>query len=381
MDGNLALLGTDDGQVDGGFRETGHGLAHADHAGRSGDDGLDGTEHGLALDELGLYGDMVLNEQPGRRVTVLELGPDGFENGQDESTYLVVLIGRNKDFTSGLERDGVAQRTAAEEDHLHTVVLHQREENPGHHLVGIGTVQGDVHAGVTALQALHGEFEALVAGGSVVFIVFEAGRYIQAAGATHAQLAFFLGVQVEEDVALEDTGLQAVGARHAGFLIVGDKHLQRAVLHGRVFQGCQAKGYADTVVGTQRGTVGRHPFPIDIGVDGIFQEIVRGIGSLLRHHVHMTLHDNALAVLHAGRGGNADDDVPCVVLDGIKAVRNAPIIQILNYFPFVLGGTGNLCEGIKVLPDHLGFQFLNLHDISVIKSYFTTGMVHSLPNW
>ena len=254
-----------------------------------------------------------------------------------------------------IERDGVAQRTAAEGHHLHVIVFQQRKQDAGRHLVGIGTVQGDVHAGMAALQAAYLEAEGFHARGRLIFIVIETGRYVQAAGATYAQLPFLFRVQVQEDVALEDAGLEAVGARHAGFLVIGDQHLQRAVLHGRVFQGGQGQGHANAVVGAQRSAVRRHPFSVHIRIDGIREKVVRAVGGLLRHHVHVPLQDDALAVFHAGRGGHADDDVAGVVLDGLKSMGLAPVVQVFNDFSLVLGGTRDLGKGMEVLPYYLGF--------------------------
>ena len=93
-------------------------------------------------------------------------------------------------------------------DHLHAEHLHQRKEDAGHHLVRIGAVQGDVHAGVTALETLDGELQAFPAGLRVVFVILEFGADVQTAGAADAELAFVLGIQVDEDVALQDARLE-----------------------------------------------------------------------------------------------------------------------------------------------------------------------------
>ena len=211
---------------------------------------------------------------------------------------------------------------------------------------------------MAALEALDGELEALAAGRGVVFTVIESSRYIQAAGASYAQLALFLGVQVEEDVSLEDAGLQGIGAVHAGFFGIGGEHLDGTVLDGRIFDGGEGKGQADAVVCAQGGAVCGDPLTVHVGIDGILEEVVAAVGGFLGNHVHVALEDDALAFFHAGGGGDADDDVgdgAFAVLDGLKAVGLAPAYQILHHLFLVIGRAGQLSECVEILPDYFGF--------------------------
>ena len=75
----------------------------------------------------------------------------------------------------------------------------------------------------------------------------------------------------------------------------------------------------------------------------------------------MALQDDAFAVFHTGGGRNADDDIAGIVLDGLKAVGNAPLVKIGNYFFFVLGRTRNAGERMEILPDNLGFKIFDTH--------------------
>ena len=309
----------------------------------------------MALDKLGRRRNVVLNVDAGRRVALPVFLLHGVEDGDDDLAGGVVLIGRNEDFRRGLERDGVAERTPDEGNHLYVVVFQQRKQDTGSHFVGIGPVQADVHAGMAALQAAHLEAKGFHARGRIIFIVIETGRYVQAAGAPHAQLPFLFRVQVQENIAVEDAGLEGVGARHAGFLVIGYQDLQRAMLHGRVFQGGQGQRYANAVVRAQRGAVRRYPFAVYIGADGICEEIVRTVGGFLRHHVHVALQDNALAVFHAGRGRNTDDDIAGIVLDGLKAMGLAPVVQVVDDLALVLGRARDLSKCVEILPHYLGF--------------------------
>ena len=75
----------------------------------------------------------------------------------------------------------------------------------------------------------------------------------------------------------------------------------------------QLDGAADTVVGAQRGALGLQPLTVHIGLDGIVLEIDLHIDELVADHVHVALQDDAGLVLHARRGGLADDDVASLI--------------------------------------------------------------------
>ena len=361
--GDVALFRSHDGHIDGGFREAFHGAAHPDHVGRAGQQGLDSPQHHAVLDILGGGGNL-LHDQLGGRVRLGEFGLDlgeGILNALDDGIH--ILFGQDQ-LRLGLEGDGVAEAAAGEAHYLDAEHLHHGKEHAGHYLVGVGAVQGDVHAGVAALQALDGYLQAFAAFGRIVLAEFEAGLDIQAAGAAYAQFAFFLGVQVEEDVSLQQAGSQGIGSVHAGFFRVGGQKLQGTVLDGGIFRGGHRQGQADAVIGPEGGAVCRHPFAVHVGADGVFQEIVPAVRSFLGYHIHMALQDHSFAVLHAGGGGDADNHVgngTLAVLDGFETMGDTPVIQVVYYLFLVIGGTRKLGESIEVLPDYLGFKFLNTH--------------------
>ncbi len=203
-------------------------------------------------------------------------------------------------------------------------------------LVGIGPVEGNVHSGMASLQSLHGNLQALVSGGSVVFAVFERGRYVESSGASDAKFTFLLGIQVHQDISLQYSGIQAIGTCHSGFFIVGYKDLDGTMLNGRILQHCKAHSHANAVIGPKGGAVCGYPFSVNVCVDGVFQEIVGGVSGFLGNHIHMSLEDDTLAVFHSGGGGNADDYVAGAILDGVKAVGYTPVIQVFDYFALVL---------------------------------------------
>ena len=292
------------------------------------------------------------------------LGVFGLDLGEDVADEafgdLDVLLGED-DFGLGLERDGVAEGSAGEADHLGAEGLDEGQEDAAEHLVGVGAIEGDVHAGVAALEAGDLDGQALVAGTDGDLAVLPVGLGVETAGAADAQLAFVLGVEIDEDVALQHARAEHIGARHAGFFVIGDENFDGAVTEALVLGDREAHRNADAVVGTEGGAVGRDPFAVDIGVDRVLEEVMGRVGRLLRDHVHVALEDDAAAVLVARSRRYADDHVAGLVLEGLQAVGFTPFDEVFDDFGFVLGRTGNTGETVEVLPDDLGIEILDLH--------------------
>jgi hypothetical protein len=130
--------------------------------------------------------------------------------------------------------------------------------------------------------------------------------------------------------------------------------LQRFVLHDR-----QDGGNAQTVVGAQRSAFSLHPLAVNPRLYRVCLEVMGRFRCFLRHHVHVSLQDDTLTVLHACRGGLAHDDVACGVLEGLYTGLLAEVEQELLYFLQMSAGAWYLCECIEVFPDALRIQVQN----------------------
>ena len=192
-------------------------------------------------------------------------------------------------------------------------------------------------------------------------LVLEIGDGVQAAGATDAELLLVFGVEVEEDVAVQDAGLEGVRAAHAGLLVISDEDLDGAVLDALVLGHGHRQRDAQAVVGTERSALGRHPLAVDDGLDGVLEEIVHGVGGLLRDHVHMALKDDSLAVLVPGGGGNTHDHVAGLVGKCFDLVLLGPVEQILANNLLVLGRTGTAGQSVEIVPDNSWLKIFDSH--------------------
>ena len=75
------------------------------------------------------------------------------------------------------------------------------------------------------------------------------------------------------------------------------------------------------------------------------------IDELVADHVHVALQDDAGLVLHARRGGLADDDVASLIDLGLQAALLTECFQVLDHLLLVLGRTGNCVDFCELLKD------------------------------
>ena len=214
---------------------------------------------------------------------------------------------------------------------------------------------------MAAGQALDVDLVAHVARRDGQGLVLEVRLGVQAAGAADAEFVLVLGVEVEEDVALQEARLEGLGAGHARLLVVGHEDLDGAVLDALVLGDGHRHGDAHAVVGAERGANGGDPFAVDDGLDRVLEEIVDGVRRLLRHHVHVALEHDALAVLKTGSGGDAHDHVAGLVGERLDLVLLGPVEQVLAHDLLMLRGARAAGKSIEVVPDNLRFQIFDGH--------------------
>ena len=165
----------------------------------------------------------------------------------------------------------------------------------------------DVHAGMAALQAGQAYLYRHVAFRDVgVFLELERDIHVRPAGAAHEELAFLLGVAIQQDVAFQEVGLQPERPVHGLLLVDREQRLDRSVPQALIGQHGHRQRHAHAIVGAQCRIAGRDPFAIYVSVDRIFLEIMSRGGVLLRNHVQVRLERHGLASLHAGGGRFAD---------------------------------------------------------------------------
>jgi len=128
------------------------------------------------------------------------------------------------------------------------------------------------------------------------------------------------------------------------------------VLHRGVNQHGQRSRHADAAVGAQRRPFGLDPLAVDVGADGILLEVELHVGVLLADHVHVRLQHDGRPLFEARSGRLADDHVADGVLAVLESVALGEIDQKGDNLALLLRRTGNLRDGVELLPDDAGFE-------------------------
>ena len=206
---------------------------------------------------------------------------------------------------------------------------------------------------MTPLQSFDSQLITDITIRGLVGPVREISASINSSSATCAKLALFLGVEIQQDVTFEDTGLQAAGPSHTGLLIISDKGLQRTMLQSLVLKDRKREGHTDAVIRAEGRPFGGDPLTLDLCLDRVSEEVMLCVGGLLRNHVHVGLHDHTFTVLITRSGGFREYNVASVVTLYVDTIVLAPLEQIFLNFLLVLRRTGNPCKAIEILPNGL----------------------------
>ena len=97
-------------------------------------------------------------------------------------------------------------------------------------------------------------------------------------------------------------------------LIYCKEALNRSMLYGGVSQDSESCCDSDTIVGTESRTLSVNPSVGNMRLDRILVEVMLYVTILLADHIHVTLEDDGLTVLHAWCSTLADDYIARLVL-------------------------------------------------------------------
>ena len=355
----LAVLDVDDGEVARGLYHIGVSGNEAHHAVVACVEGA--QDSGLVVERhLHLRTVHLLDSEVYVVLDELELALKlGLERLDELLHALEVVLGKSH-HCLGLEWDGVAHVATVPAHQASLVVLDGHLCQANHQLVGVGAAFVNLETAVTALESLEGDAHCDFAGSGLHLIIFACSGNVDATGAANHEFSPSLAVEVEEDVALHLSLGQVVGAIHTSLFVLSDKSLDGTVLEGVVFHHCHDGCDAQAVVGAQCGAASLDPVAVDVWLNGVGLEVVLALGSLLWHHVHVGLHGDALAVLHARSGRLAHHDVAGRVLECLNAHLLSEVEQVLLNFLYMSRWTWNLCQRIEVAPNACGLKFFNL---------------------
>ena len=127
---------------------------------------------------------------------------------------------------------------------------------------------------MSAAQVLDGHLHCDIVSIGLNFLIVQRSGNVDAAGRADDELAPVLGVEVQQDIALQFALGQVVGTIHARLLVGSDEGINGTVLQILGLHNGHDGGNAQTVVGAEGRALGLYPFAVNPRLDGVGLEIM-----------------------------------------------------------------------------------------------------------
>ena len=173
---------------------------------------------------------------------------------------------------------------------------------------------------------------------------------INAASAADENLALILRVKVYQILAGEHTLAEVESTRKTSLLIDSEQRLQRTMLRLLIQQQSHRSRHTDTIVSSERRTLGTYPLAIHNGTNSVVLEVKLHIAVLLADHIHMRLQDNRWTRLITRCGGLTHHDITYLIALPLDIVTLRKLNQKLNHTLLLLRWAWHSGEGIKLFP-------------------------------
>ena len=230
----------------------------------------------------------------------------------------------------------------------------QRAEHAAHQLVGIGPALVDLHAGMTADQALEDDAAEDAPGRLIVHRHMAGGP--DAAGTGHGEDALHLGIDVKHHPALQHGGLQGHGPQHADLLAGGQHHLQPGMGQGLVVQGCQGHGHGDSVIAAQGSALGPDVGSVGLQPQALPLHIQVTVLLPVADHIQVPLENHRRNLLIARRSSLDNDHIFRLILPHRQVPRPGKGNTIIADGAGIAGPVGDGADFFKIVQ-----HFLRLH--------------------
>ena len=103
------------------------------------------------------------------------------------------------------------------------------------------------------------------------------------------------------------------------------------------------------------------PLSVDDRTDRVVVEVMLCASVLLTDHIDVALQDELDTIFVAWGSRLTHDDVAYMVLLVLDAMLLGELLQIGDDLAFLLGGAGDLCDLMEVLPHDLRVQLCDFH--------------------
>ena len=298
LDQCLAFTDVDDSEVRARLHHVGIRRNHAHHAVMTSIDGADevvlnlhGHLHLRCLHILGIELNTGLN-------TLVFVDKVSFPVIYQLFQGLHVLL-RQREHHLSLEWDGIAHVTTVPAGQSCLALLDSLSNEAHHQFIGIASTLMNLQSGVSTTESFECHLHGHILWVGLHLFVFQCSGEVDSTSRANHEFPPCLRVEVQQDVTLQLPFRKVVGTIHTRLLIGGDQCLHRTVFQGLVLHDSHDRGHTESVISTKGCSLCLHPLAIDPRLNGIGLKVMRTLGCLLRHHVHVSLQDHALSVLHS----------------------------------------------------------------------------------
>ena len=277
------------------------------------------------------------------------------------SLDILLLVGRNGEYSLCVTRNSVVQLTTVELHQSQSVALLCLVQESCHQLYTVSTLLVYVVTRVSADKTLYLGAHEEHSLWCLFLLEAEGSRSVPAAGTADKYLSFVLRVQVHQHVASHKSWFHTLCTRQSRLLVACEYALQRSVFYVVSVEYRQLYGTAYTVVGTQCGTLGTHPLAVNISLYGVLVEVEVHVNKFLAHHIHVALQNQGRAVLVTLRGRLTYQHVTRLIHLRLKTATFSEFTQKLYHFLFLLRWARNLVDSRKLLEHASRLQFYVAH--------------------
>ena len=253
-------------------------------------------------------------------------------------------------------RNGVAALAAGERDKPERDRLQGLAESPPENLHRIRAAERDAHPGVTSLPAADRDGERHGALGGRRPLAVDVDPRVRAARAPDGELPVLLAVQVDEDRAGHERGVERVRPFETDLLGHRHEELERPVRKRLVLDERHHRRDRDAVVRAERRPVRGQPVAVADELDASLRRVVRARGVAFANDVQVPLKRYGRSRLPPGSRGDAYDEVPPGILNELEAVLLGPRADVLDRRLLMPRRARDPRQRLEVPPERAGLE-------------------------
>ena len=264
----------------------------------------------------------------------------------------------DRDHRGGVSRNRVAALAPVQRDEAERRLRVRLTQRTPEDLDRIRAAERDARSRVPALTAGNGDGQRHGVGRGSVARSVDSHPCVRAARAADREPAVLLAVEVDEDRARDQLGVERICAFEPDLLGHRHQQLERAVRQRPVLDQRHHRRDRDAIVCAERGPVSLQPFAVADEHDAPLGRVVRAGGVPLAHHVEVPLEGHGRRRLASRSRRHADDQVSPLVLLKIEAVQVRPGANVLDDRLLCARRSRDPRQRSEVIPERAGLEIV-----------------------